>query len=337
MKNKKTYTFLWLILSLCIISCDNKSAVEENPTEEHITTNPALNLLTPHFFRPNAFYNLNSPYWFNSQLIKSLKIKTLEISVYSITDEALDSLFPQCEHRFIFDTAGAVSILENTSYYQGLSMGTEQFTYSKKADKYGLKKPKYKALKGLKKEKNTKLNMLEELRALTVYELWDKTKETDHYILYTNKLNPEERKKVFITDTSYWSVIEVDQLQKNYGPIRVCYGTPLSPTSCFELDELVKRTNRISYVYSDEKLPLKMETTEGLFRKYFSFNYTHEGQLTNYTVTTKTPDQSILTDHLWQITYQNDILLSTIVLYTQNINNQEVKTKVKRFSYTFYE
>lgn len=329
-KTIKNFFFMFCILIINIVtSCSNKHKEETTPDLKPVVASKEHNLLTLHFFKPYTFYNLSLPYWFNDYLVQNKAIESISITVYDIVDNEIDSLFPSCKHVFKFDDNGSVKFLSNTTFHQGVSLGTEEFEYNQKSDNYGIKTANFKGVKNKQYDRGSNTTLFDELQNLAVYQSFEHTKKEEDYVVYHDILHPNEGRKVYLNDTSDQNIMTVDALQKKYGTMRVCYGTPMLPETCFEVEDLVKRTNFIRYSYTNDMFPLKITQTEGLFNIVTTFDYDSIGRLVTYHNTTLSPDQSEIKNERWEVSYNEKDLPKTLTLF--NKDNEALKTK--QFNY----
>lgn len=328
--SKAQFIVLFLLI-IQLFSCERIAKKIKKNKEENSITDSSKNLLTSTFFQPNTFYKLSTPYWFNSKIIAQKNIASIEVKILPYLNDSIDSLFPDFTHKFFFNKSGEITHLENTTYYQGLSLSTEGFKYKGKQDKYGLKQP---LINTKIKNNNKTTTFIDEISVLAKYELLELEKEEEHYVIYLNKINPSEPKKVYITDSTYWKVMEVDKLQKKYGIVRICYGTPTLPYSCFDMSNLVNRSNIIECAYFSSLLPKSISTNKGLIRNELRFKYDSIGRIDAYSETNLSPDNSQLNQYIWKVMYEDEILPSRIV-QRENYKDSLKLCKELQFEYFF--
>lgn len=330
LKSNAQFIVLFLLI-IQLFSCEQIAKKRNKNKQENILTDSTKNLLTSTFFQPNTFYKLSAPYWFNSKIIVQKNIASIEVKTLPYLNDSIDSLFPDYTHKFYFNKSGEITHLENTTYYQGLSISTEGFKYKEKQDKYGLKQP---LINTKIKSNNKTTTLLDEISVLAKYEILELEKEEEHYVIYLNKINPSDPKKVYITDSAYWKVMEVDKLKKKYGTIRICYGTPTLPYSCFHMSNLVNRSNIIEFAYFSSLLPKSISTNKGLIRNELRFKYDSVGRIGAYSETNLSPDNSPLNQFIWNVMYADEILPSRII-QRENYKDSLKPCKELQFEYFF--
>ena len=337
MKNYRRLIFCYVLfcLILPISSCDSEE--KNNLTAVSNLPDYNKNFFTSAYLINQSFYSISFPNWFNATMIDNNAIASLKIVFFQVSTDFEDSLQITSDVEFNFEKDGRVSKMISQQYYEGVSLGKETFKYNESPDNYGYSLPIISPRKSFinKHKKDLLLDMVIELEA---YDRLEKIESNEKNIMFKNTLRSNEDLYVFILDTLYWNVVYVDELIKKTGPnTTFCYGNPKQPVECFQLNNLVEKTNLKSTVFYDAGYPKRTVKKVGAFNHIKRYFYDSVGRFDYTLENIFASNGTYIEQKKYSIEYNNDDLPVNFLVFS-GVDSLNLKQQTKfEFTYKFRE
>lgn len=224
----KCFTFLFLVaIGYSFVGCS-----EVTPREKRAKTAE----IKPFIFKTNYFLSgqelqLSFPNWFNDSIVKEKKVRSIVHRTFTKGSEDMDEL--KESKRFSFDENGQLTSMHRKRYYENFVIENVVFKYTKSKDFAG-----YVALEII-----DSLHLEEE----SEYEYYVKESYHPKYLTYTNSNSGDHL--YCVLDSKLCGIVAVDSLFHPTPQDEIVYGIPSRRNKQFKIEDLVKETQVVDYVY----------------------------------------------------------------------------------------
>lgn len=272
---KKCFT-IYLILFLCIGCSSDK--IETDVIAE--VSFDSKNILTPHFFNEENFFNVSFPLWFEQVAVSELNIDSiyLDVLVLSWTDDSTMQEEIDYSFKFLVASDGKVKKSIFTDYYGITKLFEASFDYSASSqDSLGYCLPR------IDKTSNLLIgtNPTKVLRTISDLQRFNRLKlvrQDEDVVVFKNSTSPSHEHHIFIKSPENQNILFVDKLVTNPDDV-FYYGFPYHFSKAFCLTNLVNEDIRSELTfYENERFPKTYKRQQGGLLTTTNYLYTESGK-----------------------------------------------------------
>lgn len=205
------------------------------------------NLLSNQFIIDKDFYQLSFPNWFNSSVVEDNNILIVELLDYEIDSSRKDLSQLKRERIIRFNEKGKIDSLYTKSYYQNKLIEQIVYVYGSEKDSFGYSFPKIDQQRSTTSFEDEKTERTY-LKTASILELVSDKINPGTLLFRAKNLNSNDQ-YLYILEKSKQNISFVDQWQEKNGTAIITYGSPTHPQKSFQVENLVNKSQQVSYTY----------------------------------------------------------------------------------------
>lgn len=243
-------------------------------------------LINAGFFNEENLKNVSFPIWFNQDVTKSKKLKSLTFSYHvykknQTSSSAELSMRPKKERSFEFDKEGWVKKYVVKDFYDDKLISTSTFQYKSKPDLNGYSLPTVRINRV--NDKNIPLNFLNSLDELLVYDRLELIESDSSYLKFKETFYVTSHEVLYLMDTMDQNIITID---KKFEPTKndiIVYGSPIKPSYSCNIENTVEVNEIFENEFYGNNVIQSSELYEDIFRTKRNYSYSSKGVYLGYT------------------------------------------------------
>lgn len=280
-----------------------------------------------HYFSQDEF-NVSFPIWFNDSLIKLHKIEKITRSVFisekeSDSDIENETNTPKEVKTYHFNEDGALLSVQIQQFYENVEVGNVWFDYLSPKDENGYAEVERRQIKN---------QTLDEEH--DHYSIYEKEEYNTNFLAYINQQSGNYL--FYLLKSKNWGVVSVKSILQPTPEDIITFGTPLSPTKRYQVENTVNEFNVIEYTYDkSNQFITEIAYNDYPFKKKRSILYGTSGVCTGFIDSTFTDDIFLKrADSKFEFKHK-----LPIVLKHENHSTDSTSRffQLERFEYSFFK
>lgn len=309
------YKLIVLTLFLTTILSCNENLTKEKKKVNTVTGEFIFNL---QLMYPDNERNPSFPVMFNESIIKKNKIRKFERKVLNRIDLNDAAELLKEEQVFVFNSEGQVMSHELRSYYEGLLYHDVNIVYENDLGPFGHRNHKVASEKDYKEIGLEAKDILQKSELLEI---------TENKIV----LKKGNRKEFYALKEKCWNPVSIDTMFKPQKKDLIFFGSPSYPHKRYQVEDLVKESNTISYEYDVKNLTRIVHVSYPFeFRRNIIYNTT--GDCIGFIDSTFSEQI-----YLNRKVYEYKLSKSGLPVALYETSNPKKQIKLETYLYDFYD
>ncbi|MEX1192776.1 MAG: hypothetical protein WEA99_12450 [Brumimicrobium sp.] len=270
----------YLIFSILLFGCNEK---EQNQTKKNVAPTVKEMLVNWSTFNESGFQNVSFPTWFNQKQVQLKNISQIKLFFYDFNEidtvNTFSDTLPETLLSFDFDKE-KLAQMQLEEFSSEMPIAKHFFNYRNKQDSVGYSAPDI--TNNVVYKDNKWIPIFSTYKVAQVFQRLHFVKKDSVVIEYTNTLNPDDNKHVFILDSANWNVMFIDKWFKPKNNNTFYYGSPKQVHESFKVKNLVEKEQLVKNTYFENNVAYQQSFFTDGFEKRRTFQYDNEGQCVGY-------------------------------------------------------
>ena len=308
-----------LILSFSILFLLSCSNISKDKSKSKNQKYQALVFDMKKMFTENE-NDVAFPLWFNQELIKEKKIKSITRKMYaSSKDSTLENQVPKEIRVYNFDTSAQIRTVNIEQFYEYMNLGSVEFKYLNEQDPFGYSMPS--------------VNQLTENDLLEQFDIFTKVEYSDKFLVYKSESTGDYKFHMLFKEN--WGALSLDSILSPTNKDLVVLGSPTKPVKSFYMENTVNQAKKTTLNYSKKGQFLAFEKEDYPFKIKRTLDYDENGLCMGFIDSTFN-DNSFLFKKTTVFEFEKE-LPSRLVHFRLSNPDGESYREIETFEYTYLE